>query len=101
MPKVFWKLSTTDRRSLPFKIYLNEDNWAKIPSTSDYKSLGAYRTALVSHEIAHALGHDHVSCRSKGAPSDVRQQPSLPLHGCKPTTKVVFHNKSPKRPDII
>ena len=100
LPREFWRLSTTDRTTRPFKIYFNEQNWSKIPRTSEYDSLDDYRTALVSHEFAHAIGHDHVGCRSKGALSDVRQQPSLPLDGCKPTTRVILNRSSPKRPDI-
>ena len=105
LPKSFWHLSVTMRSSRPYKIFINSNNWSRLPSKSDYNSipsgLESYRTALLSHEFAHALGHDHVGCRGQGYLSDVRQQPSLPLDGCRPTKKVIFSAKSPHRPDII
>lgn len=94
-------LSVTDRSKSPNIIYLNYENWNKIPKNigSEYKSLDDYRIALISHETAHVLGHDHVHCACVGCESDVRQQPSRELHGCKPTTKVIFNSKSPKTND--
>jgi len=90
-------LSLTDREEHPIKIHLCEENWMTVPKHlgSEYDDLGAYRTALISHEFAHALGHDHVHCACVGCPSDVRQQPSRALKGCKPTTQVIFNPKSP------
>lgn len=90
-------LSVTDRGKRPYLIHLSEENWNKIPKHlgSDYENLDSYRTALISHEFAHALGHDHVHCACVGCPSDVRQQPSRSLRGCVPTTQVIFNHKSP------
>ena len=88
-------LSVTDRAEK--EIHLLKDNWDSIPTHlgSEYKSLDDYRTALISHELAHALGHDHVTCACVGCLSDVRQQPSRELGGCLPTTRVIFNSKSP------
>lgn len=88
-------LSVTDRRD--HVIHLLRDNWDTIPVHlgSEYTNLHEYRTALVSHELAHALGHDHVTCACVGCVSDVRQQPSRELGGCVPTTSVVFNKNSP------
>jgi hypothetical protein len=90
-------LSLTDRERKPYKIHLSKENWKRVPEHlgSEYEDLQSYRIALISHEIAHALGHDHVHCACVGCPADVRQQPSRHLHGCKPTTKVIFNAKSP------
>lgn len=90
-------LSVTDRGIDPIEIHINAANWNRIPHHlgSEYKSLTEYQVALLSHEFAHAFGHDHVSCACVGCESDVRQQPSRGLKGCKPTTKVIFNPKSP------
>jgi len=90
-------LSLTDREDRPYKIHLAKENWNKVPAHlgSEYEDLASYRIALVSHEFAHALGHDHVHCACVGCPADVRQQPSRNLRGCVPTTKVIFNPKSP------
>ena len=90
-------LSVTDRGVTPMQIHINADNWARVPVHlgSEYTSLRDYRIALLSHEFAHAFGHDHVSCACVGCESDVRQQPSRALGGCRPTTRVVFHRSAP------
>jgi hypothetical protein len=90
-------LSLTDREVSPNLIHLCEENWNKIPTHlgSEYEDLTSYRVALISHELAHALGYDHVHCACVGCPSDVRQQPSRNLRGCKPTTRVIINPKSP------
>jgi hypothetical protein len=91
------QLSVTDRGKRPMQIHLNGENWTRIPTHlgSEYKNLNDYRVALISHEFAHAFGHDHVTCACVGCKSDVRQQPSRGLDGCKPTTEVIFNPKSP------
>ena len=88
-------LSVTDRATK--EVHLFEENWDCIPTHlgSEYTNLDDYRVALISHEIAHTLGHDHVTCACVGCESDVRQQPSRGLHGCIPTPRVVFHDSSP------
>ena len=88
-------LSVTDRRAK--EVHLFQENWDAIPVHlgSEYTNLHDYRVALISHEIAHTLGHDHVTCACVGCVSDVRQQPSRGLGGCKPTTRVVLNPKSP------
>lgn len=96
-------LSVTDRGVKPYKIFLSEENWNQIPKHlgSEYMNLKDYRTALISHEVAHALGYDHVHCRCVGCPADVRQQPSKGLKGCKPTTAVIISESSPKTSDNL
>jgi hypothetical protein len=91
------QLSVTDRGKDPMQIHINAENWERVPTHlgSDFKSLDEYRTALLSHEFAHAFGHDHVTCACVGCPWDVRQQPSRSLGGCKPNNKVYFNSKSP------
>ena len=90
-------LSVTDRGSSPMEIHLLKENWDAIPVHlgSEFTNLDDYRVALISHEFAHVLGHDHVSCACVGCEADTRQQPSRALEGCVPTTKVIFNPKSP------
>ena len=91
-------LSLTDRGKSPMHIHLHLENWLQIPKHlgSEFTKLKDYRIALISHEFAHVLGHDHVSCAAKGELADIRQQPSRSLGGCLPTTKIIFNSKSPK-----
>lgn len=95
------QLSITDRGKTPIQVHLCAENWTRIPKHlgSEYTSLADYRVALISHEFAHVLGHDHVHCACVGCESDVRQQPSRSLKGCRPTTRVVFNPKSPPTDD--
>ncbi len=95
------QLSITDRGKKPIHVHLCGENWARIPKHlgSEYTSLSDYRVALISHEFAHVLGHDHVHCACVGCEADVRQQPSRSLRGCKPTTRVIFNSASPHTND--
>ena len=95
------QLSITDRGKNPIHVHLCGENWSRIPKHlgSDYTNLSDYRVALISHEFAHVLGHDHVHCACVGCEADVRQQPSRSLRGCKPTTRVILNPKSPHTND--
>jgi hypothetical protein len=91
-------LSLTDRSLSPMHIHLHLENWLHIPTHlgSDFKHLDAYRKALIEHELAHALGYDHVGCACKGCPRDTRQQPSRSSGGCDPNhAEVIINPKSP------
>jgi hypothetical protein len=95
------QLSITDRGKKPIHVHLCGENWSRIPKHlgSEYTNLSDYRVALISHEFAHVLGHDHVHCACVGCEADVRQQPSRGLRGCKPTTRVIFNPDSPHTSD--
>lgn len=91
-------LSLTDRSKSPMHIHLHLENWLHIPKHlgSDFTDLHAYREALISHEFAHVLGYDHVSCACKGCPRDVRQQPSRSSGGCNHDhSEIVISSESP------
>jgi hypothetical protein len=87
-------LSVTDRRNNITQVYIHGENWNQLPPESDYTVLREYRIALINHEVAHVFGYNHVSCQTVGLPSDVRQQPSLSLGGCTPTTSVILNKES-------
>ena len=92
-------LSVTDSRAIPTTVYIHGANWSVIPQGSDYKNLQDYRAALINHELAHVFGYAHVHCAMRGMPADVRQQPSKPLRGCKPTIQVLLYNSAPEHYD--
>ena len=56
-------------RNTPIEIHIHEDNWNTLPvhHGTDFTDLDEYRVAILNHEFAHALGHDHVSCPCKNA----------------------------------
>lgn len=67
-------------------IWLNADRWmygapkSKLP-------LGEYRQYMVSHEMGHSLGYDHVKCPGSG-PVPVMVQQTRGIGMCTPNTKV-------------
>ncbi|WP_415959282.1 DUF3152 domain-containing protein [Streptomyces sp. 021-4] len=70
------------------RVMINAYRWAQGSATFGPKKMLAYRQMLINHEVGHRLGHDHVSCRTPGAPAPVMQQQtkSLDIDGikCKP-----------------
>lgn len=84
---------TTDRMCAPLRTggwlsctsgstsVLNARRWfAGADSYGD--DLVAYRQYLVSHEVGHVLGHQHVPCPGVGVPAPVMVQQTKSLDGC-------------------
>ncbi|MGC5002176.1 DUF3152 domain-containing protein [Streptomyces sp. DT203] len=67
------------------RVMINAYRWAQGSSTFGPGKLFAYRQMLINHEVGHRLGHDHVTCRTPGAPAPVMQQQtkSLDIDGIK------------------
>ncbi|SEU20461.1 DUF3152 domain-containing protein [Nonomuraea wenchangensis] len=62
---------------------INALRWAV--GVPQYKGdLAAYRSYLISHEVGHALGHDHRPCPGPGRPAPVMTQQSKSLGRCRP-----------------
>ncbi|MGW1410210.1 DUF3152 domain-containing protein [Streptomyces sp. NPDC002403] len=74
------------------RVMINAYRWAQGSSTFGPDKLFAYRQMLINHEVGHRLGHNHVSCGTRGALAPVMQQQtkSLNIDGikCKPNAWV-------------
>jgi hypothetical protein len=68
-------------------MYLNADRWLKGASKSKLQ-LKEYRQYMVSHEMGHILGYDHVSCPGNGNPAPIMLQQTRGIGTCKPNTKL-------------
>lgn len=67
-------------------IWLNADRWMHGAPASRLP-LVEYRQYMVSHEMGHALGYDHVKCPGSG-PAPVMMQQTLGIGSCEPNTKL-------------
>ncbi|MEU9095188.1 DUF3152 domain-containing protein [Streptomyces sp. NPDC048428] len=74
------------------RVMINAYRWAQGSATFGPDKLFAYRQMLINHEVGHRLGHNHVSCGTKGALAPVMQQQtkSLDIDGikCRPNAWV-------------
>lgn len=77
--------------------WLNEERWRGGSSKSGL-ALERYRQYLVSHEVGHVLGYEHVKCPGPGAPAPVMMQQTLGLHTCSPNTAITPTDVSGLRP---
>jgi hypothetical protein len=68
------------------QIWLNFDRWTR-GSKASQLALPAYRQYMVTHEMGHSLGADHVKCPGHG-PAPLMMQQSLGIGQCTPNTKL-------------
>lgn len=68
------------------KIWLNADRWIH-GSTASKLPLEQYRQYMVSHEMGHSLGYDHVKCPGSG-PAPIMMQQTLGIGKCMSNTKL-------------
>lgn len=64
-------------------VMINLVRWLDGASSSGMP-LDEYRRYVISHEVGHALGHDHVGCPGPGQVAPVMLQQTLGLDGCLP-----------------
>jgi hypothetical protein len=67
-------------------IWLNADRWLHGAPASKLP-LMEYRQYMVTHEMGHSLGYDHVACPGSG-PVPVMVQQTRGIGSCEPNTKV-------------
>lgn len=67
--------------------WLNEDRWKKGAPKSRL-ALPEYRQYMVSHEVGHLLGYDHVECEGAGEPAPIMMQQTKGIGRCRPNTNV-------------
>jgi Protein of unknown function (DUF3152) len=87
--------ATTDRLCAPLatnsiyschnrgRVVINLERWTR-GSTESRLPLAEYRTYVVSHEVGHALGHDHVGCPGAGVRAPVMMQQTKGIGECTP-----------------
>lgn len=68
------------------EIWLNSDRWLK-GATPSKLPLERYRQYMVTHEMGHSLGYDHVKCPRSG-PAPLMMQQTLGIGNCSPNTKL-------------
>lgn len=68
-------------------LHLNAMRWTTGAKQSELP-LKEYRQYMVSHEMGHILGFDHVTCPAPGAPAPIMMQQTLGIGSCKPNTKL-------------
>lgn len=68
-------------------MYLNSERWFH-GSVESKLTLDDYRQYMVSHEIGHILGYDHVKCPCVGCKAPVMMQQTIGIGKCKPNTSV-------------
>ena len=68
-------------------MYLNAMRWVHGSSKSG-QDLTGYRQYVVSHEMGHILGHDHVKCPGPGQPAPIMMQQTIGIDECTANTKI-------------
>ncbi len=77
-------------------MYLNADRWTKGAPPSKLV-LKDYRQYMVTHEMGHILGYDHVKCPGRGEPAPLMMQQTLGIGDCKPNTKLTASDRKKGR----
>jgi hypothetical protein len=65
------------------EVMVNLTRWSEGAEPAEL-SLEQYRHYVISHEVGHALGHEHVDCPAPGALAPVMLQQTKGLQGCAP-----------------
>ena len=74
------------------KMFLNAHRWTA-GSRASGQDLDGYRQYVVSHEMGHILGHDHVKCPGSGQPAPIMMQQTVGIGQCRPNTKLTNMDK--------
>jgi hypothetical protein len=77
-------------------MFLNAMRWTEGASSSKL-TLKSYRQYMVSHEMGHILGYDHVNCPAHGYPAPIMMQQTKGIAGCTPNTKLTASDLTNKK----
>lgn len=69
-------------------IRLNSARWSGLLPNHSKLPLDEYRQYMVTHEVGHILGHEHVPCPTPGAPAPLMMQQTLGIGACSPNIKL-------------
>ena len=69
------------------ELHVNAMRWMRGSKESGL-SIHDYRQYVISHEMGHILGHDHVKCPGPGQPAPIMMQQTLGIGSCSPNTRV-------------
>lgn len=67
------------------KVWINAMRWTRGAKKSKL-ALKDYRQYVISHEVGHALGYDHVNCPAEHAPAPIMMQQTRGIGECEPNT---------------
>lgn len=71
---------------------LNFDRWT-MGAPASKLPLADYRQYMVTHEMGHILGHEHVKCPGSGQPAPLMMQQTRGIGSCKPNTKLTRRDR--------
>lgn len=74
------------------KVWINSMRWTSGSKKSKQK-LDGYRQYVISHEVGHALGYEHVDCPGEHEPAPIMMQQTLGIGKCEPNTKLTPADK--------
>ena len=77
-------------------LWINARRWMHGASASGLE-LDDYRQYIVTHEMGHILGYDHVKCPGRGDPAPLMMQQTLGLGVCRPNTKLTDSDRKKRR----
>ena len=69
------------------KVWINAMRWTR-GSAASKQDLNGYRQYVISHEVGHALGYEHVKCPGAHSPAPIMMQQTLGIGQCTPNTKL-------------
>jgi hypothetical protein len=69
------------------ELHVNIMRWMR-GSPQSGLPLDEYRQYIISHEVGHIIGHDHVKCPGAGQPAPIMMQQTLGIGSCVPNTRV-------------
>jgi len=77
-------------------MWINARRWMRGSAASGL-TLADYRQYVVTHEMGHSLGHDHVGCPGRGEPAPLMMQQTLGIGVCRPNTKLTDSDRKKRR----